>query len=304
MNMLLVSLLMALSQATSQPPAPSPTEQGQPPQEQTNTKGGGPNNAQTVTITVNPQADSPEQTTQEADGESSGNWWFTGLMVFFTFILAVATIVLVRVGSLQRDTLEDTLATNKDIERAYVAMSHNPPGVVISSGVVTTNENPIPSQDVKVDVRVQNLGNTPANITYTLLQIHITNRPLPAEPPYDQTEGRVIRTSLLKTDDFTLHGKWTIPAENIARINREPRWNLYVLAYIDYIDKFWRRHRVGYARVYDPRATDNNNLPFVTQPNYNYDRPRAKDEGNDWDETPRPSEPSVGRLRRIFGLRK
>lgn len=48
--------------------------------------------------------------------------------------------------------------------------------------------------------------------------------------------------------------------------------------------------RGGYARQYDPRRDDpanenRNNLIFVTQRGYNYDRPRKKGEGNDWGNT-------------------
>jgi hypothetical protein len=66
------------------------------------------------------------------------------------------------------------------------------------------------------------------------------------------------------------------------------------------MDKFSIRHRAGYARVYSPEAdrhssyengrsvfgrrewTQRNNLPYVLNKNYNYDRERTPNEGNDW----------------------
>jgi hypothetical protein len=60
---------------------------------------------------------------------------------------------------------------------------------------------------------------------------------------------------------------------------------LYV---VGYIDVFGGHHRGGYARVYDPALETGpvgkrNNLAFVTDRAYNYDRPRRKGEGDDWD---------------------
>ena len=55
--------------------------------------------------------------------------------------------------------------------------------------------------------------------------------------------------------------------------------------YVDYIDQFGQRHRGGYARVYDPRLDtepSRNNLLFITQKGYNYDRLRKRGEGSDW----------------------
>ena len=62
------------------------------------------------------------------------------------------------------------------------------------------------------------------------------------------------------------------------------------------MDQFGDRHRAGYARLYGPRIDDprlyktdaefvaRNNLVFVSEAGYNYDRVRLPDEGNDWGE--------------------
>jgi hypothetical protein len=79
------------------------------------------------------------------------------------------------------------------------------------------------------------------------------------------------------------------------------------IRYVDYIDQFGKRHRSGYGRLYyhwaeikgpqpnDPgvpsrqaveqRYMTRNNLVFMTQAGYNYDRERKEGEGNDWNES-------------------
>ena len=78
---------------------------------------------------------------------------------------------------------------------------------------------------------------------------------------------------------------------------------IYVIGYVDYIDRFGIRHRCGYGRRYEPAIDDKtspayytetgefrledyekrSNLPFILQAGYNYDRERKKNEGKDWD---------------------
>ena len=70
---------------------------------------------------------------------------------------------------------------------------------------------------------------------------------------------------------------------------------LMLYGYVDYIDVFGKRHRSGYARDYSPKRDNRadypydeefetrNNLVFMEQRGYNYDRLRKKGEGNDWD---------------------
>lgn len=65
--------------------------------------------------------------------------------------------------------------------------------------------------------------------------------------------------------------------EELAEIQVGTR-NLYL---IGYVDVFGNSYRGGYARLYDPSIDEGNNLTFVTEPGYNYDRPyrrRQKDQ--------------------------
>jgi hypothetical protein len=193
------------------------------------------------------------------------------------------------------------------IERAYVTMSHHPPGIIIDSISVESTEDPVRRQDVEVHVGVQNLGSTPANVTRTLLQLLITDQPLPPVPLYAEDEqGETACVFLTKSDQFTIHRSWKMESAGIEEVGKNARkWTMYVIGYIDYIDRFGRRHRAGYGRFYEPGVdkasyyrkvpgrvvpardeeafANRNNLYFITQPGYNYDRERQKGEGSDWD---------------------
>ena len=65
---------------------------------------------------------------------------------------------------------------------------------------------------------------------------------------------------------------------------KEGTLKLYLVGYVDYMDAFGERHRGGYARIYDPQPGLPNNLGFVTEDGYNYDRPRVEGEGRDWED--------------------
>jgi hypothetical protein len=261
------------------------------------------------------QADEQAKTTEQR--------WTIGLGIMTTVILGFQLLVFGLQAKRLRETVvkmediatrqaadaqrsitiaDNTLATNKDIERSYVTLSHIPPGIEVSDWVSDGGGHPIRVRKTTIHIKVANLGNTPAMITRTLVHSRITNEPLPPSPPYDEPHANTIRLSLVKGDDFKMHGLGDIPEEMVTRVKQDPAWKLYVLGYVDYMDKFKRRHRVGYARVYNPikdtkeaftdergrfdeKAFDErNNLPFVTQPGYNYDRERKEGEGNDWNE--------------------
>lgn len=187
------------------------------------------------------------------------------------------------------------------VQRAYVDLSHASPGLELD-----------PSPLVKIGIK--NHGNTPATVTAYNITLVNAIGPLPAVPDYDErlTErvGAVVNPKETIYDDARPHrlgGALDMGTQNMK---------VWVIGYVDYIDKFKARHRAGYARVYDPSIDDKdskaykypgaigaavardlggenvnwrrykkrNNLPFVTQAGYNYDRPRLPHEGNDLDE--------------------
>lgn len=204
---------------------------------------------------------------------------------------------------MQARILRDTHTTNKIIERAYVSLSHYPPGLQIP-GLVYTDEKNVACRNIEVTIGIKNFGNTPANVTYVLVQLFVSTEDLPEMPPYNESGLRRIWVSTLKGDDFHVFQNFPFSFEGIEDIQKSggSKTKVYVLGYADYIDKFSERHRAGFARWYNPVADDHrlyedetgkvneqtwnerNNLLFVTQPHYNYDRPRKKGDGKDWDD--------------------
>ena len=92
---------------------------------------------------------------------------------------------------------------------------------------------------------------------------------------------------LVPNDRFSaLEPLGTIPAATHEAV-RAGNLKIFVYGFVDYMDVFRGRYRGGYARVFDPGRdvgdiNARNNLVFVTQPQYSYDRPRSPDEGDDW----------------------
>jgi hypothetical protein len=135
--------------------------------------------------------------------------------------------------------------------------------LALSAGVTPT---------AAVNIEVKNNGRTPANVTSISLGLRIepAQAQLPRIPPYDPAKQI---TAFLTTGDtfFIDPSPWTIPPGDFAQVQAGTE-KLYLLGYVDYKDQFGKRHRHGYARVYDA-GNPGNNLVFVTQADYNYDRP-------------------------------
>jgi hypothetical protein len=161
------------------------------------------------------------------------------------------------VGCLQWRTLNETLRSNEIIERAYVGLSHEPPGVAVLPTVPLT---------ARVSVRVKNHGRTPASVTEISLRLLISSAPLPPEPPYGPASP--VAAVLTAGDEFFV--ALPITASQLAQIGAGAA--AYVLGYVDYRDQFSRGqvHRCRYARRYDAQSPRNgNNLVFVTEAGYN-----------------------------------
>jgi len=235
-------------------------------------------------------------TAQAAIGGRSmdANW----LVALLTTVIAFASVMTWLV-------YRDMHQTNKAIERAYVTMSHLPPGAWFGPVVGAATSQPMQHRNIGVAVQIENCGNTPARITAIAIHPFIGDS-LPEEPQYDGTTGDA--AFLVKSGTFQVQAITTRPPFQIDRI-LDGEVTLWMIGYVDYIDSFGGRHRSGYARVYD-RIRDGlavsaerengafaqhafdanafhtgNNLTFVTQRRYNYDRLRLKGEGNDWNES-------------------
>src|ERR1019366_3638221 len=101
----------------------------------------------------------------------------------------------------------------------------------------------------------------PATVTRTLLQPYILKRndqhALPVPPPYDSQFAHEGRVSLVKDDSFQLRSKWNWSAEDVQQ-TLDGSWCLCLIGYVDYFDKFGRRHRAGYGRIHDPQLDNMN----------------------------------------------
>ena len=325
--------------AQSQPPAPGRGEsKGRQPQQQTGGAKERPaadprgTEQSPLVVKVQPAPKTDEETAKEKDKEdreSTANWW--------TFALAVSTgivglLQLVTIGVqayiahrqnkimvtqstimlAQKRASDGMLATNKVIERAYVSMSHHPPGLDIDDFIITTAEHPIPSQSVRVNIRIQNNGNTPARITFSLLQVFPDVGVPENDPPYEHDNPlfcATVNAFLAKGDSFTIHRHLMVPAQvitiirSVGNIESPTPVRFWVFGYVDYIDEFKIHHRAGYGRVYTPLADSHhlpiyqtvghfdpqlfaqrNNLEFILERGYNYNRERMPNDGNDWNE--------------------
>ena len=163
-------------------------------------------------------------------------------------------------------------------ERAYVKMSHKSPGA---------NFDPL-KQTLSISIEVRNSGRTPAAVTKVFFAPVIlpTDEALPSLPQYETLpQPSSSATGYLHSGDhFYANATFPLPGSRILGVS-SGKLMLYV---VGYIDVFGGHHRGGYARVYDPALETGpvgkrNNLAFVTDRAYNYDRPRRKGEGDDWD---------------------
>jgi hypothetical protein len=122
-------------------------------------------------------------------------------------------------------------------------LSHKPPGLIVHEQHGICN----------VNMEVKNYGKTPARITNVIVK-SITlpdNAKLPDVPDYAVDQHWVPTTAFLVANDgflftrsFSVPELWKVKTRQLA---------MYVFGYVDYIDKFWRRHRSGYGRGYGPQ---------------------------------------------------
>ena len=214
----------------------------------------------------------------------------------FTVVLAVVTALLARytarLWKATQDLVRDSGDTARKELRAYVKMSHNPPGLTFEtkSGVF------------RITIQVKNFGRTPARVTNALVK-HLMLPPddtLPDIPDYagDAATQEGLTAFLVAGDEAFLSMAFSgIAPDSLRAVERKTN-KLWLYGYVDYIDQFGQRHRAGWARLYDPDrdnrhyypsdedfASRPTNLVFVELEGYNYDRERMRHEGNDWSET-------------------
>ena len=165
-------------------------------------------------------------------------------------------------------------------ERAYVSMSHTPSGLT---------QLPPPDSVYMVEMQIRNEGRTPATITDVVLDVSVLGETesLPAILNYPVNSPEAVPEIFLYADGFFYSERRFPISVDVMNDIQTCKKTLILFGYVDYIDKFGRRHRSGYARRYTP--TDRkNNLLIAVKKGYNYDRERQRGEGGDWDTTIEP----------------
>ena len=173
----------------------------------------------------------------------AANEWSALIAALATIAVAAFTWVLFAIA-------RDQLLHNRHVERAYVKMSHSPPGLEFTSD----------GSNVEIDIR--NHGRTPAKVTNVLLnsRFALTGKNLPLPPTYDFADSAPHRAFLVAGDNAFLRVNLDT---TLGTINALPEGTvLCVSGYVDYIDAFGVRHRGGYARVFDGTLGPESNLPF------------------------------------------
>jgi hypothetical protein len=176
--------------------------------------------------------------------------------------IVLLTIVLAGIGIAQWRATDTANRHTLVTERAYVDISHAPPGLEMNPG------------DIRFSVQVKNHGRTPARVTRPVMFLQLAEADsMPEQPEYGTPASGPISAFLMPDETFN---QWELrppfPPDIVAMINNGQR-HLWLIGYVDYIDKFDQRHRSGYARKYihPPLPGSTNNLVFTTQPGYNFD---------------------------------
>lgn len=220
---------------------------------------------------------------------------YTKDLAIFTAVLACAAFLQLFVFGLQALKLHQTVKATKEsadaalktaqnmeaAERAYVKMSHLPPGVIIGKNETT--------EWIEVTVEVGNHGRTPASVTDVIVDAKVLENGdrLPTPFPYHSWEREAFPNAFLVAGESFLCPTKTLPlrphksSDIISGAKK-----LWVFGHVDYIDTFGQRYRGGWVRVYRHNlpGQSQDNLIFMTEGRYNYDRPRKQGESNDWNE--------------------
>ena len=178
-----------------------------------------------------------------ADGFAPQTWanWAQVIVaavgLFFIWLTIRAMRDQVKVG---QDTASSALEEAKAItaaERAYVKMSHLPPG--LSFGPISGN--------YWIPIRVENLGRTPARITATVIKTQYFSpaETLPKNPDYSGAVTELGKAFLITHDHVGTTVTGIFKNAEIEGAVRAGHGRWVIFGYVDYIDQFGRHHRAG-----------------------------------------------------------
>jgi hypothetical protein len=205
----------------------------------------------TPSTVIQPPTNEQTKSPKPHSDPSSNNLLATWANLLFMLALVV-------VGSLQWLTYRAIHNTTKIMERAYVVMSHSPPGLIIDK----------PSGQFWVQMQVGNFGHTPARVVRKSLMCQVLpkNSPPPDVVAFrNESEKKNTSNVRLVAQDkifFVFSGK----ADDVPSSKDETK-RLWLYGFVDYIDQFGQPDFAPYIRAYEPRLDDQflgvrNNLVF------------------------------------------
>ncbi len=270
--------LCLLLGAASQPPAPAPPEPSQQPEdlpapenEESENQNAEPEATALATEQPEPQEETPEppEAASIEQSEPAVGGWTDPLLVLFSSVLAA-------VGVLQFLIFRETHRMNLAVQRAYVGLSPAPPGLDFSEHAPPglALELDVADRGFTVTLIVKNHGATPAEVLGISLTVWVSDRPLPEKPQYTGPPvGDDSQFFLMAGEQYNNVWPLSFTKEQLEGVRGGHK--VWLIGYVDYRDKFSRKHRGGFARRYHPRRIGNN-LDVELKADYNYDTQLSK----------------------------
>ncbi len=266
MRWFLLSLALLIGGAQSQDKTPEQQQQRRDGKENAKKEQIG-TEKQPVVITVQPTKEDRKEAEARAEERQNKKqsdadlvWWtrVLGILAGLQFVALIGHAVIFRSqAQALRDTIGEmqkaTFATEKaaeaaliqantmvSAERGYAKMSHCN---VLNLNVVTTA--------VQFQMEIKNWGRTPVQITNVCLCAHIRDAadPLPKEPPYGAAQSFY---AFLVSQEAVYFSQNVSAGEQTSDV-QDGNKTLYLIGYVDYVDKLGTKRRGGYGRQYFPQ---------------------------------------------------
>jgi hypothetical protein len=200
--------------------------------------------------------------------------------------LSISTILLVIVTGGLVLLARYQLRTTQTTTRAYVRISSCSPGIVFF-------DRTFPPPAVACKLEIKNYGETPAHITDIIIHAYKSEvrQLLPYPPDFTGAKRYKCSSAFLVRGEsifYQFYDEAILNKMSIEDIKGEKViLNLY--GYVDYTDAFGKCHRGGFGQNYYAAYDDStkyttdefprrNNLTFLMQAGYNYDRQRKGNE--------------------------
>ena len=254
-----------------------------PQQQQQSANGNQSNTASgpTTRTASNPSTDNAQS---RCDEHAITDWWTVRIGLLTILVLGGQLIMFWRqLNAMQTGVKDAAIAANaalvnanaalssaetaRDAERAYIRMSHVTPDEKDARPALTFDADDIPV----ARMQIKNWGRTPARVLIMGLEsvVHDKGTDLPV-PPYFSAEAAPLQIFLVPDGSFYFGTGFTNPVDVSAIKSGEKILN--IIGYVEYVDKFDRRHRSTYGRKFSRKPkSSGNNLSYILEPGYNDD---------------------------------